>query len=220
MTFFLICLAVTILLVVLFTIFVTIPIQREQAQQNNSKEITMKKLLIIVDIQHDFVDGSLGSEDAQSIVPRVADKIRNWKGDVICTLDTHGANYLETKEGKMLPVTHCVEGTTGHGLVESVTRAAFENQNIVFTTLQKRTFGSTALPEIIRGMNLERIEIVGLCTDICVVSNALLLRANYPELDIAVDASCCAGTSKENHNAALTVMKQCQIEIVGNEVIS
>jgi len=178
----------------------------------------MKKLLVIVDVQNDFVDGALGTKEAQAIIPKVIDKIAEWDGDIICTLDTHKYNYLETREGKMLPVPHCIEGTEGHNINMDVYDALIDKSCTKFSTLStlcKYTFGSTALPEIIRGADVDYVELVGLCTDICVVSNAMLLKAHYPEMEIAVDASCCAGVTPESHKAALTTMKMCQITVIG-----
>jgi nicotinamidase-related amidase len=174
----------------------------------------MKRTLIVVDMQNDFIDGALGTKEAQAIVPNVVEKIKHWKGEIIVTQDTHYDNYLETREGKYLPVKHCIDGTDGHKINESVFDVLVKHRGN-FAFLNKITFGSTALPEIIRGQNFEYIEIVGLCTDICVVSNAMLLKANYPEIDITVDASCCAGVTPESHQAALTTMKMCQINVIG-----
>ena len=174
------------------------------------------KLLVVVDMQKDFVDGALGTKEAQAIVPSVVKKINNWDGDIIVTYDTHGYDYLSTNEGKHLPVTHCVNGSIGHKLDQQVEFAVnSKRETAEVLEVCKPTFGSTALPELIRGLDIEEIEIVGLCTDICVVSNALILKANYPEIPIAVDASCCAGVTPESHNAALTTMKMCQIEVIG-----
>ena len=173
----------------------------------------MKKLLIVVDMQNDFIDGSLGTKEAQAIVPKVIDKIKNWEGEIIVTQDTHYDNYLETREGKYLPVKHCIKGTIGHKVNEDIFDALLKH-NRNFAYLNKITFGSTALPEIIKGQNFKHIELIGLCTDICVVSNAMLLKAHYPEINIAVDASCCAGVTPEKHQAALEVMRSCQIEVV------
>lgn len=175
----------------------------------------MSKLLVVVDMQNDFIDGSLGTPEAVAIVPNVVEKIKNWDGKIISTLDTHKANYLETREGKNLPVEHCIENTDGHRMYSKVFEALCDNIAADFGTLTKRTFGSTALPELIRGDDIDYIELIGLCTDICVVSNALLLKANYPEMHIAVDASCCAGVTPESHKAALLTMKMCQIDIIG-----
>lgn len=173
----------------------------------------MNKLLIVVDMQNDFIDGSLGTADAVAIVPNVVAKINNWDGDIIITQDTHYPNYLETREGKHLPVPHCIIDTEGHKINDVIFGALINKHH--FATLNKLTFGSTALPELIRGQGYDYIELVGLCTDICVVSNAMLLKAHYPEIDIAVDASCCAGVTPESHNAAIQTMKMCQIEIIG-----
>ena len=175
----------------------------------------MNKLLVVVDMQNDFIDGSLGTSEAISIIPNVVEKIKNWDGSIITTLDTHKANYLETREGKNLPVEHCIENTEGHRIYHKVFEALCDNRAGNFGALAKRTFGSTALPELIRGEDIDYIELVGLCTDICVVSNALLLKANYPEMHIVVDASCCAGVTPESHKAALLTMKMCQIDIIG-----
>lgn len=174
----------------------------------------MKKLLIVVDMQNDFVDGSLGTAEAVAIIPNIIDKINNWDGDIIATLDTHSDDYLNTNEGKRLPVEHCIENTYGHKINTRVQKALFESKDSV-SYIQKRTFGSTALPEIIRGIDFDYIELIGLCTDICVVSNALLLKANYPNTKIVVDATCCAGVTPESHKAALLTMNMCQIDIIG-----
>lgn len=173
----------------------------------------MNKLLIVVDMQNDFIDGSLGTADAVAIVPNVVAKINNWDGDIIITQDTHYPNYLETREGKHLPVPHCIIDTEGHKINDVIFSALINKHH--FATLNKLTFGSTALPELIRGQGYDYIELVGLCTDICVVSNAMLLKAHYPEIDIVVDVSCCAGVTPESHNAAIQTMKMCQIEIIG-----
>lgn len=174
----------------------------------------MNKLLVVVDMQNDFIDGSLGTSEAVSIIPNVVEKIKNWDGSIITTLDTHKANYLETREGKNLPVEHCIEDTQGRKINPEVFKALCSNHDANTSFLTKRTFGSTALPEIIRGEDIEYIELIGLCTDVCVISNALLLKANYPETHIAVDASCCAGITPESHRAALLTMKMCQIDII------
>ncbi len=175
----------------------------------------MKKLLIVVDMQKDFVDGALGSGEAVAIVENVVNKIRTFRGDVIVTYDTHGENYMQTQEGAHLPVPHCIKGTPGWELDAKV-QAALEDR--VYCSVEKPTFGSTALLEIIEATydpaDLE-IQLIGLCTDICVVSNALLLKAKFPETPVSVDASCCAGVTVESHEAALLTMKMCQINVVG-----
>lgn len=173
----------------------------------------MKRFLVVVDMQKDFVDGSLGTAEAQAIVPHVAEKIRSFDGTVFATLDTHGANYLETSEGRHLPVAHCIKGTPGWQLNADVA-AALEGKHAV--VLEKPTFGSLELVERIRqtagGADFS-VELIGLCTDICVVSNALLLKANFYEQTVRVDAACCAGVTPETHRAALTTMRMCQIEV-------
>ena len=175
----------------------------------------MKKLLIVIDMQNDFVDGSLGTEEAQAIVPAVVSKIDGFDGDIYVTYDTHCENYLETAEGKNLPIPHCIKGTDGWKLNLDVQTALDKK---IYRAIEKNTFGSVDLPKLIAEnyevSNLE-IELIGLCTDICVVSNALILKANFPETSIIVDACCCAGVSTETHKSALTTMKCCQIDIVG-----
>ena len=175
----------------------------------------MRSLLVVGDMQNDFVDGSLGTPEAKAIVKNVVDKIEGWDGNVIATQDTHFQNYLETNEGKHLPVLHCVGGTKGYSINPDV-KTALSNHEGFLGYLSKFTFGSINLPEIIRSGKYERIEIIGLCTDICVISNALILKAYYPEIEMAVDASCCAGVTQETHLAALSVMKMCQIDILND----
>ena len=174
----------------------------------------MHNILIVVDVQNDFVDGSLGTKEAVSIIPNVCSKIKNFEGDIYVTKDTHFDNYLSTSEGKKLPVEHCVKESDGWQLNEDVERALSDKE---YTIIEKNSFGSLELPDIIRQKysNLDfQIEIVGLCTDICVVSNALILKANFPENEIKVDASCCAGVTVESHNASLLTMKMCQIDVI------
>lgn len=179
----------------------------------------MKKLLIVVDMQKDFVDGALGSAEAVAIVDKVVNKIECFEGDIIVTYDTHPENYMETQEGKNLPVPHCIKGTEGWALDEKV-QAALEGRE--YKAIEKPTFGSVKLAEYIKEKynpdDIE-IELVGLCTDICVVSNALLLKANFLETEISVDASCCAGVTPDSHNAALTTMKTCQIKVTKEQEI-
>lgn len=167
----------------------------------------MKEILVVVDMQNDFVTGALGGADAQAILPEVRKKIseaRNAGTTVVFTRDTHGKDYFSTREGKNLPVLHCVEGTEGWEIVEGLYA---EGEKI----FDKPTFGSVALAEFIRDGGYERAEFIGVCTDICVVSNVLLAKAYSPETEIAADAACCAGTSEENHSAALRTMRSCQI---------
>ena len=166
------------------------------------------KTLIVVDMQKDFIDGALGTKEAVAIVPNVARKIEEYRiaGDqIIFTRDTHQKNYLETQEGKNLPVEHCIEGTEGWQISTELTVKP-EDQ-----VINKVTFGHVWDKEMIRG---EEIELVGLCTDICVISNALGLKAVLPEIPIAVDASCCAGVTPESHRNALEAMKMCQIKVI------
>ncbi len=173
----------------------------------------MKNFLIVVDMQKDFVDGALGTKEAVAIVDNVVDKINTFDGEIIATYDTHFEDYLDTNEGKNLPVKHCIKGTDGHNLDKKVERAL---QNKGFTPLEKITFGSTDLPALIKEKaqgDVFSIELVGLCTDICVVSNALILKANFPENEISVDSNCCAGVSVQTHNASLDTMRCCQIII-------
>lgn len=175
----------------------------------------MKKLLIVVDMQKDFVDGALGTAEAVAIVDNVVSKIENYEGDIIATYDTHPENYMETQEGRNLPVPHCIKGTDGWKL-DSKVQAALDKKG--FTAIEKPTFGSVDLPEYIKA-NYDpaeiEIELIGLCTDICVVSNALLMKANFLETKVSVDASCCAGVTVESHNAALLTMKMCQVNVIG-----
>ena len=173
----------------------------------------MKKLLVVVDMQNDFITGALGTKEAENIVPKVADKILNWEGDIIFTRDTHNEDYLHTKEGLRLPKEHCIKETNGWEISDEIDEALISTFADSILRVDKSTFGSTAIPELIRHCNYDYIELVGLCTDVCVVSNALLLRANFPEMSIAVDASCCAGITPEGHEAALAVMNRCQIDI-------
>ncbi len=173
----------------------------------------MKKTLIVVDMQKDFIDGSLGTKEAQGIVENVRKKIARYRdsGDtIIFTRDTHSENYLETSEGKKLPVKHCIEGTEGWNIDSRI-------EVLDSIVIDKPTFGWTKWKQTEQehGLQFERIELIGLCTDICVVSNALLLKALYPDAEIIVDANCCAGVTPDSHEAALVTMKMCQIEVVG-----
>ena len=173
----------------------------------------MKKILIVVDMQKDFVDGALGTREAAAIVPAVCSKIREFQGPIFVTLDTHFENYMDTAEGKKLPVPHCIKGTAGWEL-DALVRAALEGKE--YTTVEKYTFGSDRLPELISraaaGEDFS-VELIGLCTDICVVSNALIVKAAFPEAPISVDPVCCAGVTPEKHAAALETMASCQIDV-------
>lgn len=176
----------------------------------------MKKILIVIDMQNDFINGSLGSVDAQKIVPNVKEKINKCIDEdykIIFTRDTHEKNYLETFEGKNLPVEHCIFETDGWKVIpELIERVAFYPD---VTVVNKPTFGYEGWKELLGGIKDCEIELVGVCTDICVISNVLVLRMLYPDCKITVDASCCAGVTRKKHNAALEVMKSCQINVIG-----
>ena len=172
----------------------------------------MRKLLVVVDMQNDFIDGSLGTKEAEDIVENVVRKILSYpSGDVFATRDTHGPDYLTTQEGINLPVEHCIKGTEGWQICPQIAELIPE-ENI----FDKPTFGSEALADYIAEINEEEeveLELVGLCTDICVVSNALLLKAKMPEVSISADPACCAGVTPEKHEAALETMRSCQIYV-------
>ena len=163
----------------------------------------MRNILIVVDMQNDFIDGSLGTKEAQEIVTPVVGKIRNFEGDIYGTLDTHEEDYLSTQEGKNLPVKHCICGEDGWALNSEIMQAIAETKAEVHNFCRKGTFGSQEV----------EIELIGLCTDICVISNAMLIKAALPEVKVSVDSSCCAGVTPESHRNALEAMKMCQIEI-------
>ena len=173
----------------------------------------MKKILVVVDMQKDFVDGALGTKEAVAILPKVTEKIKNFNGEIIVTYDTHFDNYMETSEGKNLPVPHCIKETDGWQLDKNVADSLKDKK---YTAVEKPTFGSIKLPDIIKakaGDEEFTVELIGLCTDICVVSNALLLKTNFPEVEISVDPDCCAGVTPETHESTLNTMKMCQIKI-------
>lgn len=166
-----------------------------------------KRTLIVIDMQNDFIDGSLGTKEAQAIILKVKEKIMEYKSrgdEIIYTRDTHGEDYLDTPEGKKLPVKHCIEGTHGWEIAEGLSVPDGKYIN-------KPGFGYTGWNK----EDFEEIEMVGLCTDICVVSNALILKAYFPEVEITVDAACCAGVTPQSHKAALETMKMCQINVTG-----
>lgn len=183
----------------------------------------LTKVLVVIDAQVDFITGALRNEEAIKAVPNIVNKIKNFDGDyILVTLDTHGENYLESKEGKKLPVKHCVKGTEGWQLQEDIKKVliefdAKEGKNVMY--FHKPTFGSTSMAEF---MELDEafegeldIEYVGFCTDICVVSNVLMEKAVlFDRAKITVDASCCAGVTPEKHKAALETMKSCQINVI------
>ncbi len=166
------------------------------------------KFLVVVDMQVDFISGSLGSNFAKGIVLNVVEKVKNYDGTVIFTRDTHKEDYLKTQEGNKLPVEHCIKGTQGWEICD-------ELMPFVSNVVDKITFGSVDLPNVIKsyGEEIEEIELCGLCTDICVISNAMILKATFPEVKITVDSSCCAGVTVESHINALNAMKAVQIEV-------
>ena len=162
----------------------------------------MQKLLVVVDMQNDFIDGALGTKEAVAIVPNVKAKIENFEGTVLFTRDTHFEDYMETQEGKNLPIPHCIKGTKGWEIADGL---YVEGSKII----DKPNFGWPHWNE----EKLEKVELVGLCTDICVVSNALIIKAMFPDAEVKVDSSCCAGVTPESHDAALKTMQMCQVEI-------
>lgn len=171
----------------------------------------MQNILVVVDMQNDFIDGALGTKEAIAIVPGVKQKIRDFQGKVFFTRDTHGTDYMSTQEGQKLPVPHCIKGTNGwqiHPDLQPLCQG---------TPVDKVTFGSSELAALLQAEDqkkpVDSITFIGLCTDICVISNALLVKAFLPEAKIIVDASCCAGVTPESHRNALEAMKVCQIQI-------
>lgn len=176
-------------------------------------------VLIVVDMQNDFIDGALGTSEALAIVPAVIEKIRNFNGRILYTRDTHSNYYLDTQEGRLLPVPHCIKGTHGWEIRPEI--AALQQEQ----PIDKTTFGSTALGEMLKVQDedlkfhgepgIESVTLIGLCTDICVISNALLVKAFLPEVQVIIDASCCAGVTPASHKTALEAMKMCQITITG-----
>lgn len=171
----------------------------------------MKNVLVVVDMQKDFIDGALGTKEAEAIIDNVAEFVKSFDGEVVFTRDTHFDNYMETQEGKNLPVPHCIKGTDGWQIDRKL--AALKPNGMKL--FDKPTFGSVELAEYLKAEEtLESITLVGLCTDICVISNALLLKAYMPETPIKVVEKCCAGVTPESHKNALEAMKMCQIQIV------
>lgn len=169
----------------------------------------MKKILIVIDMQNDFITGSLKNPEAEKIIPEIREKIAQYvqNGDVVAyTRDTHFDNYLSTQEGKKLPVKHCIKNTEGWQIENSL-----KTENML--VFDKPTFGSVTLAQFVKSKNFTEIEICGVCTDICVISNAMLIKAMLPEAKITVNADLCAGTTEENHKNALCAMKMCQIEV-------
>lgn len=175
------------------------------------------KVLVVVDMQNDFIDGALGTKEAVAIVPNVAEKIKGFDGRVLFTRDTHEENYMETQEGKNLPVPHCICGSEGWQIRPELDALRTGD------AIDKPTFGSVNLGHILKRQDdelkakgetgIESITLIGLCTDICVISNAMLVKACLPEVPVIVDASCCAGVTPQSHENALEAMKMCQIII-------
>ena len=174
------------------------------------------KYLIVVDMQVDFVTGSLGSKQAEAIFPCVIEKIRNFNGNIIFTRDTHDADYMETQEGKKLPVPHCIKDSDGWQICDEIRQIAETLPPERVCYMDKPTFGCMMLPSHLRESRepIDSLELCGLCTDLCVISNAMILKAAFPEVPISVDASCCAGVTTESHRIALDAMKAVQIDIV------
>ena len=178
----------------------------------------MQDILIVVDMQNDFISGALGTAEAQAIVPKVVEKVKGFTGRVIFTRDTHFENYLSTQEGRNLPVPHCIRDTPGWALEPDIAKECAQGM----ISFAKPTFGSAALCEYVRTLAEEKgaadgkgfcVELCGVCTDICVVSNALLLKAALPEADFIVNGALCAGVTPQKHEAALETMRSCQIEV-------
>ena len=178
----------------------------------------MSKILIVVDMQKDFVDGSLGTKEAVAIVPAVTEEIGKDYDHIFFTRDTHQSDYLHTNEGKHLPVEHCIVDTDGWQLDRKVEEARKELSEDSYVLLNKPTFGSEELVDLLKKHDeedhIDSITLIGLCTDICVVTNALLVKTAFPEIEVRVLKDCCAGVTPESHDAALTTMKMCQIEII------
>lgn len=179
----------------------------------------MRKFLIIIDAQIDFVNGALGTPEAEHVVKNICDKIESESWDeVYATQDTHEDNYLSTLEGRKLPIKHCIRGSAGWSLHPAISETL---KTIKYQVIQKGTFGTSKLARAIASQQTNRdendfkIEIVGFCTDICVISNALILREAFPNIQIAVDVACCAGTTLDAHKAAIEIMKSCHIDIIG-----
>lgn len=169
------------------------------------------KLLVVVDMQNDFVTGALGTKEAEAIVPAAAEKVQAAIREgvtVVFTQDTHGPDYLQTQEGRNLPVPHCLRGSEGWEIVSALRDYVPGHQ-----VFEKPAFGSMTLADYAKEEGFAEIEVIGLCTDICIISNVLLLKAALPEAKVSVDAACCAGVTPESHQNALAVMKVCQVQI-------
>ena len=171
----------------------------------------MKKILMVIDMQNDFISGALGSEEARRIVPAVVDAVNGFDGEVIFTRDTHFENYAETQEGKKLPVPHCIKDSHGWQVCDELMKTdAYKKSRII----DKLSFGSEELGELMKELRPDEVYVTGLCTDICVISNVMIIRAFSPETNITVYEKCCAGVTPESHRTALDAMKMCQVDIV------
>lgn len=174
----------------------------------------MSKYLVVIDAQNDFVSGVLGSSEAQQVVPCIVEKVKNFPGIVIFTRDTHDENYLESQEGELLPVVHCVKETSGWNIIPDLFSRAEES-----VIIDKPSFGSMELPDYLKEQNkidpIESIELIGFCTDICVISNSMILKAAFPDIPIWVDPNGCAGVTPESHEEALDIMEKGQVRIIG-----
>lgn len=171
----------------------------------------MNKLLLIIDMQNDFIDGALANPAAQAIVPGIVDFVKAWKGKIGVTFDTHQEDYLDTQEGRNLPVPHCIINTPGHNINEQIGKAI---HNKVTYSIMKPTFGYDGWRQYGLDKHFDEVVLVGTCTDICVISNALAIKAACPEMKVSVIADLCAGLSAEKHSAALEVMKSCQVNVI------
>ncbi len=192
------------------------------------------KIIVVVDMQNDFVTGCLGSSEAQAIVPVMVERLKEYDSSenlVFFTKDTHYDNYMDTQEGKNLPVPHCIEGTPGWSIVKDISSyvdygsrfCTYSAADVIKSRVLKNTFGSTQLAEIIEDIvadgsedtyTVDEVIFMGVCTDICVISNVMLIKAHCPELLVTVDASCCAGVTPESHKNALAAMKMCQVNVI------
>jgi nicotinamidase-related amidase len=183
------------------------------------------KVLIVVDMQKDFIDGSLGTPEAQAIVPNVVNKMKLHDSTntlILFTKDTHTEGYLNTTEGIKLPVPHCIKGTEGWSIDRAIhdefkkgNYLRYSTDKVINSRINKGTFGSYDLLEVLDNLDIDEIELCGVCTDICVISNAIMIKNFFPDVPVTVDASCCAGVTPEKHAAALEVMKSCQIDVIG-----
>lgn len=182
------------------------------------------KILVVIDMQNDFITGVLGNDECRAVVPKVLERMERarregWK--IICTQDVHGEDYLTTGEGKRLPVKHCIRGSRGAALIDEIERMqkewAGEQVFLAESPFEKNAFGSTKLSEMLGKYEPEEIELIGVCTDICVISNAMIMRSDYPNIEVSVDASCCAGVTVQSHDNALASMTGCQITVKQGE---